>query len=147
MLYLDKDNNRLQFKDGRPEVMLGQWTAQAVCRVAIADAINLDDRVRTAGNNNEVASCRQVGMVRGADQGAIVPFSFKPVLASQEAAIAQMKMQALHLKANYVALEAFSNVMMSVGPGLSASVAARAYECATAPTPTSTTPAPIGKEI
>jgi hypothetical protein len=146
MLYLDKDNNRLQFRDGRAEMMLGQWTAQAVCRVAIANAISLDERVKVASNNGDLSQCQPLGMVQGADQGAIVPFSFKPVLASQEAAMAAAKLAALRLKANYIALEPLSNVMLSVGPALSTSVAAKAYQCASAPSPTDK-PQPVGKQI
>jgi hypothetical protein len=146
-LYLDKDNNRLQYRDGRPETMLGSWTAQAVCRVAIANAINLDERVKTATSNGDLSSCRQIGMVRGDDRGAIIPFSFKPVLASQEAAMASMKLAALRLKANFVAIEPISNMMMAVGSTLSATVAARAYDCATAPPATTNKPQPVGNQI
>jgi hypothetical protein len=147
-LYLDGDNNRVQFRDGRPDMMLGQWTIQAVCRVAIAGAINLDDRVKTALNNSDLSSCRQVGVVRGDDQGAIIPFSPRPVLASQEAAMASMKLAALRMKANYVAIEPLSNMMMAVGSRLSATVAGRAYECALAPPPTADKGQPAtGKEI
>jgi hypothetical protein len=135
-LYLDKDNNRLTYGDGRPETMLGPWTAQAVCRVAIAGAIDLDERVKTAANDADISSCRQVGMVRGEDRGAIIPFAFKPVLASQEAAMAAMKLAALRLKANYIALEPISNMMMGVSTSLSFVVAARAFACASAPAPT-----------
>jgi hypothetical protein len=145
-LYLDKNNNRLMYSDGRPEIMLGPWTTPAVCRVAIAGAINLDGRVKTAANDGEMASCRQVGMVRGEDRGAIIPFAFKPVLASQEAAMAAMKLAAMRLKANYVVLEPISNMMMGVSASLSIAVAARAFECAGAPAPTAQ-PQPVGNQI
>jgi hypothetical protein len=145
-LYLDKDNNRVSFSDGRPETMLGAWTAQAVCRVAIAGAVNLDERVKTAASNSDVSSCRALGMVRGEDRGAIIPFAFKPVLASQEAAMAAMKLAAMRLKANYVVIEPMSAMMMAVATPLSLVVAAKAYECASAPAPTDK-PQPVGDQI
>jgi len=46
-----------------------------------------------------------------------------------------MKLAALRLRANYVAMDAFSNVLAGV-PMTATSVSGRAFVCATAPSPT-----------
>jgi hypothetical protein len=134
-LYLADDGNRLSFADGRPERMLGKWTARAVCRVAIGMALRLDERVRTA-NGQAPPECRMLGTVTGEDRG----FAFFVVqLGSYEAAVAQMQIMALRMGGNFVSVDVVRQM------GLITSLNGRAFDCGGGQPPTAP-PAP-GQQI
>jgi hypothetical protein len=122
-LFLSDEGNRLSFADGRPERMLGKWSAKAVCRVAISLAARLDDRVRTSNGQNP-PGCRMVGSVEGSDQGYAF-FVVEP--ASYEAALATMQFNALRMGANFVSVDVVRQL------GLLTTLNGRAFDCTNAP--------------
>ncbi len=119
-VFLSDQGNKVVLPSG--ERPLGKWTSRAVCRVALAYALDLDRLVKVG--KNDPVGCKELGGVQGDDQG----FAFFVVNpGSYEGALAALQFNAHARGANYVVMDVARQVMVNF------SINGRAYQCPTAP--------------
>lgn len=126
-LSLADEGNRVSFDDGRPQRFLGKWRAEAVCRVAIAVALKLDERIPAARDGRVPNGCRVVGNVDGQDAGYM---GFGELQAgSYESALAKMRFAAVRMGSNFLSVD-----LAQQSSPVSLQLSGRAFSCEAPPT-------------
>ncbi|HWE31543.1 MAG TPA: hypothetical protein VHB97_26260 [Polyangia bacterium] len=114
-LYLGSDGNRVSLAAERTQHPLGQWSSTAVCRVAIASALSLHERVAVHQGADPIG-CRIRGVVEGRDEGRLAEPSY-------EASLAALELAAMRAGADVVALDAMRQL------GNTLILSGRAFAC------------------